>query len=96
MRQVLYRLHNDQGSVTVDIDLLESGAIQVFFHDVGASAKRAHGDDDYEHWVEIPSDSLPALAFALLTDRLTGNISAVEEAAQLCELHRIPHEVFCF
>ena len=70
---------------------LEDGGVQLPAHDMGPTVERMWGDDDYEPGVEIKPHAMRQLAFALLRDRYTGRIHAVDELREFCKQNAIKH-----
>lgn len=60
--------------------------------DMGEMVEQAWGHDDYEFWVDVPGSELQKLVFALLRDRYTGRVHAVDEFRAFCENESINHK----
>src|SRR5215204_4237850 len=60
-------------------------------HDIGPAVERTWNHDDYEFWVSVPGEALPAVVFALLKEKYSGRLGAVDEFKVFCEQHSIPH-----
>ncbi|CAN5255475.1 hypothetical protein BH10PSE15_BH10PSE15_03640 [soil metagenome] len=84
--------HTDAGgTVATTLRLGSDGALRVLRMDFGPATEAIGGDS--EHWVDIPADYVPALAFALLSEQLRGKFDAVDRVDRFCVQHRIPcHE----
>ena len=57
-----------------------------------AKVTRFWGDDDYEFWVQVPSASVPKLAFELLREKFSGQLDAVDAFRAWCRTHDVQHE----
>lgn len=76
-------------SRTIDIYLEADGSLKVEGGDVGKGVEEFWGDSDYEFWTKIAPDDVPALCFALLRDKLSGDRNAVETAQDYCKAEGI-------
>jgi hypothetical protein len=64
---------------SVQLYLDNHGAIQMFGYDSGPGVQAFFCKDDYECWVTVPPTAVARLAFALLKEKFTGNLSAVHD-----------------
>lgn len=76
----------------VSLLLQQDGSIQVSTLDVGPTALRTWGSDDYEFWVTVPPDAVGALAFELLRERLNGKLDGTDCLTQFCEANGVSQE----
>ena len=90
MRRDLCR-KKDEGGACATWITLENGALRVDRFDTAPAPERMLGGD-YESWITIPSEELPKLAFALLAEKLAGNLGAVTDAEAICSTHGLKHE----
>jgi len=92
MRVDLTNTQDADGATHVTLELLESGDLEVFYHDVGAAAQRTFGDSDYEAWLRVGAGDLGKLAFALMAEKFAGRADALSAARAFCEAHGIAFE----
>jgi len=92
MRAELYRNRNAGGTTTIDLELKEDGALQLFYYDIGEAAQRSFGDSDYEAWANVPAPEVAKLAFALLADRWRGDPQALSAFRDFCGEHGVAVE----
>lgn len=78
------------GSLTISLEHLENGAVQVFYYDIGPRALAAHGDSDYEAWAKVAPENIGKLAFALLAEKFAGRHDALTAMVKFCADHRVP------
>lgn len=90
MKRDLCRTRDEGGSCATWITL-EDGVLRVDRFDTGPAPERILGGD-YESWVIIPPDELPALAFALLAEKLDGRLSAVTDVEGICRANGLKHQ----
>jgi len=74
----------DQDYSSVQLYLDNDGAIQMFGYDSGPGVQAFFCKDDYECWVTVPPAAVGRLAFALLKEKFTGNLSAVHDLRDFC------------
>lgn len=91
LRQVLYRNQNSGGKTDVTLTLKPDGSLELFYYDIGSASKKMWGDSDYEHWITIPPEALPQLAFRLIAERYDARSDSVSDLQKLCEQHFIAH-----
>lgn len=96
MAKRIYEQDNAEGKLTIDLGVNESGGVEIFFHDIGAAAKRLTGDSDYERAVTIPADQIAQLALNLLADRFADDIQAQSKIETYCEERQIETKVWSF
>lgn len=75
----------------VSLSCQDDGSIRLYASDVGPTAERFWGSDEYEFWVTITAESVTDLAFALLKQRFSGRSGAVDELREFCEQNGIKH-----
>lgn len=93
MQKQIYRMENEGGKWTIDVELKDNGVLQVFSYDVGSAAKAAYGDSDVEHWIDVDANDVALLAFHLLADRFAGVSDAVSQLQEYCEARGIKASV---
>jgi hypothetical protein len=81
-----------EDSVVILLRLCKDGAIRVDGQDMGPLVERTWAHDDYEYSVMVPAKAVPRLAFELLRDRLSGNLSAEIELRKFCRERSIVSE----
>lgn len=59
--------------------------------DAGPGVLRFWGRNEYEFWVDVADEAMPALVFALLKDKYGGNLDAVGQFRTLCMENDVPH-----
>jgi hypothetical protein len=72
----------------------KDGAISIDGQDMGPLVERTWQHDDYEYSVFVPAAAVPKLAFELLKEKFTGNLSAEVDLLKFCREHSVPAE-FC-
>lgn len=92
MHMELSRTRDEDGATTVTLELLESGDLELFYHDTGPAAQRTFGDGDYEAWLRISASDLGRLAFALLAEKYAGAPDALSAMREFCAAKAIPFE----
>ncbi|MBU6371478.1 MAG: hypothetical protein KJS97_02025 [Alphaproteobacteria bacterium] len=92
----LSKSSDDGGTVTVSVEHLEDGAVQVFHYDIGSRALALHGDSDYEAWATVAPENVAKLAFALLAEKFAGRSDALTAMQKFCADHDIPVTVGMF
>ena len=95
MSQDQARLYASQGgaiSRTIDLYRNADGSIKVEGGDVGKPVEEFFGDSGYEFWTTIKAENVPALCFALLRDKLSGDRRAVETLRDYCKAQGIEAE----
>jgi hypothetical protein len=60
--------------------------------DAGPLVERTWGHDDYEYWVDVPSDEIHNLLFALVGERYADRSEAVDEFRAFCKKEGIKFE----
>jgi hypothetical protein len=67
--------------------------VRVGANDQGPAALQigAH-DGEYEFWVDVPNKGIPTLVFALLKEKYSGNLEAVDQFRAFCADNDIPHK----
>lgn len=83
LRRELARTEDQGGIFSCAITLRPDGSIRVDRFDHGPTPERLLGGD-HEHWIDIPTESMPKLAFFLLTEMFQGEIGAVSGVSALC------------
>ena len=59
--------------------------------DAGPAVQRWWGRDEYEFWVDVPAEAIPALVCALLKEKYEGNLQAVDQFRTFCTDNGVPH-----
>lgn len=77
---------------SVRLSLAEGGAIKIDAHDMGPNVERFWDHEDYEYSVAVPASAVARLAVALLAEKFTGNLGAVDAFRSFCEMHAIAHK----
>jgi hypothetical protein len=70
---------DDENSVVIWLRLCQDGAIHIDGQDMGPLVERTWEHDDHDYSVIVPAAAVPKLAFELLRERFTGNLSAEVE-----------------
>lgn len=86
------RLHIDElpgNQRTVDLALHEDGSLRLDAQDIGIEVKKFWGDSDYEFWVDVAAIDVPALCFALLSEKYSGRTDAVDELIKFCTANAV-------
>ena len=65
------------------------GSLKMLAQDMGPMVEKTWGDDDYEFWVTIPASGVRHLAQALLREKYTGRLDAVDDLRRFCEANGI-------
>lgn len=78
------------------LELETGGDLILTFHEMGGALEAAWGADDREVSVRIGGKAIGRLAHALLSERLRGRPTALEELLALCEEHDIEPELACW
>lgn len=92
----IYEQDNTEGKLTIDVNVVKDGAVEVFFHDIGAAAQRMTGDSDYERALRIPSEQTAKLAMHLLAEKFAGDIQAQSKIEAYCKERGIETSVWSF
>lgn len=79
-------------SRNVSLLLRQDGSIHVSTLDVGPTALRFWGSEDYEFCVTVPPEAVGALAFELLRERLTGKLNGTDCLTRFCTTNGVSHE----
>lgn len=87
---LLFKEDGDESRI-VSLSCQDDGSIRLYTSDVGPTAERFWGSDEYEFWVTIAPDSIADLAFALLKERFSGKSKAVDELREFCERNGVKH-----
>ena len=77
---------------SVRLQLQADGSLRLHAYDVAPQSPSADGREQYELWVSVPPDALPALAFALIQQRFNGRLQAVTEFRDFCKSNEIINE----
>lgn len=77
-------------SITMSLDA--SGALKLEGQDVGPRVKEMLGDSDYEFALSLTPENAGALCFALLQEKLSGRVDAVDALRELCKENGIESE----
>ncbi|HEY6632651.1 MAG TPA: hypothetical protein VIZ90_14445 [Rhizobiaceae bacterium] len=72
---------------------VSSEGVRMFAHDMGPKVEACWGDFDHEFWVELPTEALAHLAFALLRDKYSNEEDAVGNFLEFCAANGIEHNV---
>ncbi|QND66968.1 hypothetical protein HB777_25650 [Mesorhizobium loti] len=83
-------LQDDVEYRKVYLDVSSEGA-RILGHDMGPKVEKFWGDDDYEFWVDVPTEALAHLAFALLRDKYTNEERAVDKFQKFCADNGVEH-----
>ena len=89
MKKQIFRMENDGGKWTIDVELKDDGVLQIFSYDIGSAAKTAYDDSDVEHWVNVDAKDVALLALHLLADRFDGQSDAVSQLQEYCDARGI-------
>jgi hypothetical protein len=85
----LARSSDRRGTLIVDLEVEADGTIRLGRYDFGPSAEESRGGD-VERDLRIAPAALPALCFALLQSRFTGDFNALAKLRALCADADIP------
>ena len=88
----LARLHDGHNLRDVQLVLRADGGIEVSTCDSGDAPWKIFGHEDYEFEVSISPENVPRLAWALLRERLTGDLDATDTVAKFCKDSGIDYE----
>lgn len=92
MRVELTRSKDSDGETSICIELLESGGIELHYHDIGPAAARTFGSGEYEAWMRVAADDMGRLAFALLAEKFADMPDALSALRAFCEQRAISFE----
>jgi hypothetical protein len=79
---------------SVQLHIGSDGTIRMDAHDMGPTVERIWDHEDYEFLVQVPASAVGKLAFELLRDKFSGNLSAVAEFRSFCAERGILHEFY--
>ena len=79
---------------SVRLHIGSDGTIRLDAHDMGPNVERVWDHEDYEFSVQVPASAVGKLAFELLRDKFSGNLSAVDEFRSFCAERGILHEFY--
>jgi hypothetical protein len=66
--------------------------VRVGTTDEGPAAQHVWGGDgEYEFWVDVTAEAIPALVFALLKEKYIGSLEAVDHFRSFCKDNDVPH-----
>mgnify|MGYP001237371675 CR=1 FL=1 len=77
---------------SVQLQLQADGSLRLHAYDMAPPGSSADGREQYELWVTVPPNAVPALAFALLRQRFSGQLQAVTEFRDFCKSNEIVNE----
>jgi hypothetical protein len=81
-------------SRSVRLHIGRDGTIRMDAHDMGPIVEQIWNHEDYEFSVQVPASAVGKLAFELLRDKFSGNLSAVDEFRSFCAERGILHEFY--
>jgi len=84
---------DEGGNLTVSLEHLDDGSLQIFYYDIGDRPMAMYGDSDYEAWATVAPAYIARLAFALLAEKFAGRTDALSELVKFCREHDIPVDV---
>jgi hypothetical protein len=71
--------------------------VRIGANDQGSTALHIWArDGEYEFWVDVPANGIPALVFALLKEKYGGNLEAVDQFRAFCTDNNIPHKFWAW
>jgi hypothetical protein len=94
MKDLSIELFRQEGDPfrSVRLSVNSDGSIKMDAQDMGKLVEETWGEDDYEFWVDVPSQALRKLVFCLLREKYSGRSSAVDEFRAHCEREEIEHK----
>jgi hypothetical protein len=92
LKAELYAAENPGGKTRISLELRGDGSVQLFYHDIGRTALEMFGNSDYEAWLSVPADAVPALCFAMLREVLSGECDALTRVRDLCNRNEVKHD----